>query len=898
MSQNSFRFRLICVITTLIMMFCAAGNGNDRSSTAAGGDSLISSSIVISQVYSGGGSAGSTYTDDFVELFNRGTSAVDLTGWSVQYRGKFEGTWKITNLTGVVLQPGQYYLIQQVGDGGGTLALPSPDTPGTHTMDPVDGVVLLANVTAPIPAICTTGGNVIDLIGYGQWAGCEETAKAESPGNTMALARAGEGCVETDVNLRDFAIAAPAPRNTSSSLNSCGVTNAPINVLQGAGSTSPQMGRLVTTTGIVTGFRYGYGFFIQTPEVDADADPNTSEGIFVSYTGTLPSKGSRVSVTGSVNEYIPWGRMRAPPFTRIDSVSAVNVLSTGNPLPAPVTITAADMVPNNVENLERLEGMLVSVPSLNVIEATSGGFTSYIAPVTSMGIFYGIIPGVQRPFREPGVGLTIDLLSGSPTNVPRYDTNPEALRVNTRGQYGVFPVDAFYGATVSGLTGVLEYDTAYTLLPDLSAPTVTNNNLIATPLTAPVPSQITVATLDIDRFYNDVNDPALGEPVLSTAAFNLRLNKLSLAIRNVMRSPDIIGVQEVEDLATLQSLAAQLNADAAASDSTFPQYQAHLVNMNNVTHLDVGFLVKSSRVSVVDVTQIGAAATFSSPTTVTSPLFKSPPLVLRANVTDGSSGSVPLTIVVHYSTPFSSSDIEFGEAFRYQRRAQAEFLANFIQSRVNLDPSERIVLLGNFDAPQFNDGIVDMLGTVKGNPTAVDRVLLPSADLLNPNMINLTENLPAAERYTFSIGGSAEARDHILITPNLMPRVSRFNVARIGADYHEVLRDNSNRAERATSHDAPVLYISATAPTAAAVSISGRVTTALGAAIQGATVRLTNQEGETVTAIVNPFGFYRFDNVAAGEVYTISASAKRYRFTPRIISIGDEMTGVDFIPQE
>ena len=45
----------------------------------------ISTTIVISQVYGGGGNTGATYTHDFVELFNRGTSTVLLEGWSIQY---------------------------------------------------------------------------------------------------------------------------------------------------------------------------------------------------------------------------------------------------------------------------------------------------------------------------------------------------------------------------------------------------------------------------------------------------------------------------------------------------------------------------------------------------------------------------------------------------------------------------------------------------------------------------------------------------------------------------------------------------------------------------------------------------------------------------------------------
>jgi len=44
-----------------------------------------SSDMVVSQVYAGGGNSGATYTNDFVELFNRGSAAVDLSTWSIQY---------------------------------------------------------------------------------------------------------------------------------------------------------------------------------------------------------------------------------------------------------------------------------------------------------------------------------------------------------------------------------------------------------------------------------------------------------------------------------------------------------------------------------------------------------------------------------------------------------------------------------------------------------------------------------------------------------------------------------------------------------------------------------------------------------------------------------------------
>src|SRR5207245_9972535 len=67
--------------------------------------------LVSSQFYGAGGNAGATYQNDFIEIFNRGTTTVNLSNWSVQYvSATGTGTWSVTNLSGTI-QPGQYYLV-------------------------------------------------------------------------------------------------------------------------------------------------------------------------------------------------------------------------------------------------------------------------------------------------------------------------------------------------------------------------------------------------------------------------------------------------------------------------------------------------------------------------------------------------------------------------------------------------------------------------------------------------------------------------------------------------------------------------------------------------------------------------------------------------------------------
>src|SRR5690348_4898358 len=73
---------------------------------------IVSPNIVISQVYGGGGNSGAPFTNDFIEVFNRGTSAVNISGWAVQYASSAGTTWQKTDLTGT-LAPGQYLLVQE-----------------------------------------------------------------------------------------------------------------------------------------------------------------------------------------------------------------------------------------------------------------------------------------------------------------------------------------------------------------------------------------------------------------------------------------------------------------------------------------------------------------------------------------------------------------------------------------------------------------------------------------------------------------------------------------------------------------------------------------------------------------------------------------------------------------
>src|SRR5437870_4490882 len=300
----------------------------------------------------------------------------------------------------------------------------------------------------------------------------------------------------------------------------------------------------------------------------------------------------------------------------------------------------------------------------------------------------------------------------------------------------------------------------------------------------------------------------------AASRFKNRLNKASLEIRNVMLSPDIIGLEEIENASVLQAIADKVNKDAVANSDPNPNYQAYLTEGNDIGGIDSGFLVKSSRIAVIDVTQEGKDTTFvfrgpdGNPSE--SLLNDRPPLILRATLApEASTSSVPVTVIVNHLRSLSGiNDPADGDRVRHKRQAQAEFLANLLQARQAANPNERIVSVGDYNAFQINDGYVDSIGTIKGTPAPADFVTLASPDLVNPDLADLIDFAPADQRYSFVFDGNAQELDHILVTQNILPVATGIEYGRTNADFPEIFRNDANSPLRASDHDPVVSYFS------------------------------------------------------------------------------------------
>ncbi len=451
--------------------------------------------VVISQVYGGGGNTGATYTNDFIELFNRGAAPVSLNGWSVQYNSATgTGTWQVTNLTNVTLQPGQYYLVQEAQGTGGTTPLPTPDAIGTIAMSGTAGKVALVNNTTAL-AGCPAG--LIDLVGYGATANCfEGTGPTPAPSNTLAVARAANGCTDNNQNAADFATGAPAPRNTATPLNPCGGGGTPtliataltafgnvcINIVAGPNSftiTGSNLTAANVTVGPLAGFTYSTtsgGTYTASLSL-AQPGGAYSQQIFVRFTPTaVQSYNGNIAVGGggatAINVAASGAGINTLASVTTGAASAITQTTatlagsiTANGCSAVTAYGVEYSLTNGFPN-----GTGTPVPSTNL---AGGNFSSNVAGLTPGLTYYyhayatnggGTAYGAQQSFTTIALTPVITVTSlASFGNVCINTTGgPNSFTINgtnlTNVNIAVGPLTGFSFSTTSGGTYTASLD--------------------------------------------------------------------------------------------------------------------------------------------------------------------------------------------------------------------------------------------------------------------------------------------------------------------------------------------------------------------------------------------------------------------------------------------------------
>ena len=145
--------------------------------------------IAISEIYNGAGSIGAYFKNDYITLYNPTASAVDLSGWSIQYSSATSSEWSsnITNLTGSILPNSYFFILQAAGLGDNNVAT-TADITGNISISSTGGKVAL--VKNQIAIIGITDPDVIDFVGYGTSANeFEGNGRANAPDSISSLRR-------------------------------------------------------------------------------------------------------------------------------------------------------------------------------------------------------------------------------------------------------------------------------------------------------------------------------------------------------------------------------------------------------------------------------------------------------------------------------------------------------------------------------------------------------------------------------------------------------------------------------------------------------------------------------------------------------------------------------------
>lgn len=553
-----------------------------------------------------------------------------------------------------------------------------------------------------------------------------------------------------------------------------------IHNIQGASHFSPMEGELVADmAGVVTVLRSD-GFYMQSTE--PDNDPYTSEGIFIETDGVPTVKvGDAVLVSGTVKEKAPGGSGTDNlTQTLIDDVT-VTVVSSGNELPAPTVVGEGGRIPptqvidndtngyvsaetpfdpdeDGLDFYESMEGMLIQINDALVVGPTNT--YKEIVIVGDMGAHAGVLSELGS--------LVIQANDFNPERIILDDLLVELPYVDM-GDYATEPI-----------IGVVDFDYGNFKLLPFESLHFTSGGLSQEVASDPGDADVLrIADYNVENF--STNEPE-------------RVAKLADQIVNLMLSPDIIALQEIQDNNGAP------NMDGVAADETFKAIIDAVVARGGPTYgyinidpkagndggisggnirngylyrLDSGLtLVTAPHGDAVTPVQIqvqnekpmlslnpgridpeNRAFDQSRKPIVVQFLYKGESLFLINNHFNSKGGDMPLFGKVQ--PPRLES-----EAPRVQ---QAQVVFDFVSALLAVDPTAQVIVMGDFNDFQFS----------------------PPLEVLKTDglLTDLVETLPVEERYTYVYDGNSQVLDHIMVSETLLSALSEFNILHINSGY-------------------------------------------------------------------------------------------------------------------
>ncbi|MDA0181780.1 lamin tail domain-containing protein [Solirubrobacter phytolaccae] len=763
--------RLLTVATTAIAALALAA----PAAHAAG-------PVVISQVAFGGPGGGN---DEVIELRNVSGAAVAIGGWTI-VGANSAGTNSVraTVPAGASLPANGTFVF---ANSAGTFTAQSDVQYGTGIT--ATGGIALRNGSATVDAFGSTAAPQA----YREGAGLAQPSTG--PGGFI---RKNGGTQDTDDNAADFTgPTTPTPTKCGSACTGGpvepgeGCQTAPavtsITSIQTLGASSACNGTRVRIKGIVTGIDNLYGSSydaiykgdsgIWIQEETRSATATTSSAIFVagirrSATNPADVIGREVVIEGRANakfgqvEIVPdgVGSTTNPNAQEVDlNTVAVSVSTDKKPLPEAVVLDqtkAENQDPINRPYYRALQGMRVTLP---VGIATGGGTTKF------RDVF--VEPGTDatRLFRKNDAAAETTPWSDAPAELGISPDggagNPADPRLPWRS---LTQVDLDLFDVVKSVTGPLSYSYSFfKIVPQLTgatAPTIERGPINAAyPPAVPTPEDNTlrVASFNVENLF-PVGESNDGHTI-TDAEYEERIRTIALAIKNFLKEPDVIAVQEVAVLNgknALTGLAAKLG-----------NYTGYIAPNNDGRGIAPGFLVKNGTTAtngrVIGADVPGPWANAGVCDLYPGKLFDRAPYALELK-----KGDITFTALSnHWASQSHQNQCRIDEA------AWVNTAAKQMQQE-----GKNVLVAGDLNDFEFSTALSTLAG---GNALA-----------------NLWTKAPVGQAYSYKFNGHLQTLDHIFVSSGLESRVTDFRYVHFDNDYYERPEGDGSGI---SDHDPPVV---------------------------------------------------------------------------------------------
>ncbi len=559
----------------------------------------------------------------------------------------------------------------------------------------------------------------------------------------------------------------------------------PIHVIQGSGLASPLDGYTdLLIEGVVVGdfqdttTELG-GFFVQEEDADADADPATSEGIFVydDGFGVDVNLGDVVRVQGDVQEYFG--------LTEFTNVDSVQVQASG----AAVSPAAVSLPLSAVEYLERFEGMSLDAPGV-----------LYATETYNLGRYGEVWVSVGGRLYNP-----TNLVSPGAPALALQDLNDRSRLLVDDGSRVQNPATVPYlaaddtlrlGDVVSGLVGVLSYDSGYyRLQPTLPLDVDRENQRTMAPQVDA--GLLRVASFNVLNYFNgDGQGGGFPTPRGADTLAEFERQRAKIITATLAIDADVVGLMEIENdgygtYSAIQDLVAGLNTHSAPGTYAFVDFGGPV----GTDEIIQGLLYKPD-----SVTPIGAPAVLDSSVDPTFIDTKNRPVLVQTF--EHTATGQRLTVAVNHLKSKGSPcddvgdpDLGDGQGNCNQTRTDAATaLVNWLATDPTGSGDPDYLIIGDLNAYAKED---------------------PIEAITTAGYIDLVATYLGAGAYSYVFNGQAGYLDHALATASLVPQVVDTTIWHINADEPRALDYNDYNpaylydpdAYRASDHDPVVVSL-------------------------------------------------------------------------------------------